>query len=150
MNTTAATTDPLDVRAADLALSMAQDNTRTTEDRLTYAAAHELLVLERVHDEMDIDEAVYAAERENRIERPAMLLSTMTGETMRDCRRRIVGAVGYARDLIRAADRETSRRERNRAIEASGRKVCSRCNGSGTFINGGICYGCDGSGVRPE
>ena len=38
------------------------------------------------------------------------------------------------------------RAERWAALKAEGKRPCQRCQATGTYINGGECYGCDGRG----
>ena len=51
--------------------------------------------------------------------------------------------------VVRAAHAAAAgvvRAQRYAALKADGKRPCSRCNSTGTFINGGECWGCDGRG----
>lgn len=60
----------------------------------------------------------------------------------------LVGEIDSAMRDAGAAVRTMRRKARHAAIEAKGLKVCGRCSGTGEFINGGECWGCDGKGGK--
>jgi hypothetical protein len=67
-------------------------------------------------------------------------LDTVAAHLYGDVSRILNRAHTAARDVVRA--------ERWASLKAEGKRPCSRCDATGTFINGGECYGCDGRGYR--
>lgn len=49
---------------------------------------------------------------------------------------------------FRQAVKSAAANNRYTEIRAAGKTPCNRCSATGTYINGGTCYGCDGHGHR--
>ena len=81
-----------------------------------------------------------------------MILAGTDNETLRmamdTVALHLVGSIDAALRDASAAVRAMRRKARHEAIVAKGLKVCGRCSGTGEFINGGECWGCDGKGGK--
>lgn len=67
-------------------------------------------------------------------------LETIGAHLQGDVDRVYVQVVQAAKDVVRAA--------RWADLKAAGKQGCSRCDATGTFINGGECWTCNGRGYR--
>lgn len=56
------------------------------------------------------------------------------------------GLVDRAVDAAHRAAVGVVRADRYATLKAEGKRPCQRCSATGTYINGGECYGCDGRG----
>jgi hypothetical protein len=137
------------MNATDVAFRTAQDESIPTARRIAAATAFEVLTLEVVAAELLVPAEDLKTKRSDLVRKGAATLAIVADLSERDAQRAILDEVRNAETIVAKAKAAEELRSRNAAVVAAGRQVCSRCGGTGTFINGGVCYGCDGSGVRP-